>query len=228
MPVATSTALLVGGSLAAAGASAYAGNKAADAQKKAAANAGRIQQQQYEQTRGDLAPYRDAGSSALSRYRDLLGFNGQGAASTAMEGYTQSPFLPGLVQRTVDSVDHSRAARGGLFSGGTATEIGDRTGQLYLGDYNNYLSRIGGMIDGGQSAAAQTGQLGANAAAGRASSAMAAGNATAGGYINGANSFNNFLSNAAGAYGASQGGAFGSPGSGYGGTAQDILFPRGR
>lgn len=228
MPIATTTALLVGGALAGAGASAYSANKAADAQKKAAAQASNIQQKQYQETRADLAPYREAGSTALSRYRDLLGFNGQEAAQTALRGYTESPFLPMLKQRTVDAVDSSRAARGGLFSGGTAQEIGDRTGELYLGDFNNYLSRIGGMADNGQNAAAQTGTFGANAAAGRANSAMAAGNATANGYINQANSFNNFLSQAAGAYGASQGGAFGgASGGGYGGTAYDILFPRG-
>jgi hypothetical protein len=171
-----------------------------------------LQQKQYEQTRSDLAPYRDAGSSALSRYRDLLGFNGQGAASTAMEGYTQSPFLPQLVKDTTSAVENSRAARGNLFSGGAMGEIGQKASNLYLGDYNNYLTRIGGMADMGQSAAAQTGTFGANSAANQAGALQNAGNAQAGAYINTGNSINNGLSQLAGIYGAYKGGAFKPPG----------------
>jgi hypothetical protein len=147
---------------------AFAGDKAAKTQERAANAANDLVRQQYEQTRSDLGPYREAGTSALGRYRDLLGFNGRGAAQSALAGYTESPFLPQLRQRTIDAVDNSRAARGMLNSGGTLGEIGDRVGQLYLGDYNNYLSRIGGMIDSGQNSAAQTGTFGANAAATRA------------------------------------------------------------
>ena len=147
---------------------AFSGDKAAKTQERAAQAAGNQIQQQFEQTRSDLAPFREAGTSALGRYRDLLGFNGQGAAQSALTGYTESPYLPQLRQRTIDAVDHSRAARGMLNSGGTLGEIGDRVGQLYLGDYNSYLSRIGDMVGGGQNAAAQTGQFGANAASARA------------------------------------------------------------
>lgn len=147
---------------------AFAGDKAAKTQERAANAANDLVRQQYEQTRADLSPYRDAGASSLSRYRDLLGFNGQGAAQTALAGYTESPYLPMLRQRTIDAVDHSRAARGMLNSGGTLGEIGDRVGQLYLGDYNSYLSRLGDMVTGGQNSAAQTGTFGANAAAARA------------------------------------------------------------
>jgi hypothetical protein len=142
--------------------------KAAKTQERAANNANALVKEQYDTTRADLAPYRDAGTTALSRYRDLLGFNGGDAASTALKGYTQSPFLSQMVQDTTNAVEHSRAARGGLFSGGTLGEIGNKAGQLYLGDYNNYLSRVGGMIDSGQNAAAQTGTFGANAANQRA------------------------------------------------------------
>jgi len=213
MPVATSTALLVGGSLAAAGASVYGANKAASAQKDAANQASQIQKDQYAQSRADLAPYRDVGSSALGQYQGLLGMKGKDAQSAAMSQYTESPFLSQLVNRTVGAVDASRAARGGLFSGGTAQEIGDRAGQLYLGDYNNYLSRVGGLADTGLNASTQTGQFGSNAAAGQAQSALAAGNAKANGYANMANGVGNALSQGAQLYGAYQGGAFGSGGS---------------
>lgn len=210
MPIATTTALLVGGALAGAGASAYSANKAADAQKKAAAASNRTIQQQYEQTRSDLSPYRDAGASALGTYRDVLGLGGQDAANKAFATYQQSPYLPHLINQTVDAVDHSRAARGGLFSGGTATEIGNRAGQLHLSDINNWISRLGGLADSGQAAASATGQFGANAAQGQAGNLMAMGNARANNYINQSNNFNSMLGQFAGAYGAQQGGAYGS------------------
>lgn len=202
---------IAGSALVGAGVSAYSANKASKAQSRAAQQAADVQRQQYEQSRADLAPFRDTGATALGRYGDLLGMRGPEAYQAALQGYTQSPFLARMVNDTVGAVDASRAARGGLFSGATAQEIGDRTGQLYLGDYNNYLSRLGGLVDTGQNAAAQTGNLGANAAAGQANAYQAAGNARAQGYINMGNSVTNALNQGAQLYGAYQGGWFDKP-----------------
>lgn len=210
MPVGTAAAI-IGGSLIGGAASAFGASKAASAQKKAANQASQIQKDQYEQTRADLAPYRDTGSNALSQYQSLLGLNGQEKAQQALQGYTQSPYLSQLITDTQRGVDASSAARGGLFSGATAQAIGNKTANLYMGDYNNYLSRIGGLVDTGQNAASQTGQFGANAAAGRSNAAMQAGNAQAGGWINAANGVNNALSQGASLYGAYKGGMFNQP-----------------
>ena len=202
---------IIGSAILGAGASIYSGNKAASAQKKAAQQSADIQRQQYEQTRADLAPYRDMGQSAMQPYAGALGLMGPEGYQKALQGYTQSPFLARMVQDTTNAVDASRAARGGLFSGATAQEIGDRTGQLYLGDFNNYLSRLGGLVDTGAGAATQTGQFGANAATGQANAYQAAGNARAQGYINMGNSINNALSQGAQMYGAYKGGWFDKP-----------------
>lgn len=209
MPIGTAAAL-IGSAVIGGIASSSSASKAAKAQQNAANQASQLQKDQYAQTRADLAPYRDTGTAALGQYQGLLGMNGKDAQSAALSQYTESPFLSQLVNRTGQAVDASRAARGGLFSGGTAQEIGDRTGQLYLGDYNNYLSRVGGLVDTGVGAATTTGQFGQNAAAGQAQSAMAAGNAKAGGYINAANGVNNALNQGASLYGAYKGGAFGN------------------
>lgn len=210
MPIATGTALAVGGSLLGGVLGSNAASDAAEAQAKAARYAADLQNKQYQQTRSDLSPYRDTGATALSQYRDIIGLNGQDAAKQALTQYTESPYLPGLLRQTQQNVDASNAARGGLFSGATAQQIGDRTGQLYLQDYGNYLSRLSGLYGTGENAAAQTGQFGANAARAAGDYSVAAGNAQANGAINTANSWNNALSNIAGAYGAQQGGAFGS------------------
>jgi len=205
---------IVGSAVVGAGASIASGNKAAKAQTRAAQQAADVQERMYQQTRADLAPYRDMGTTAMGRYGDLLGMRGPDSYQAALQGYTQSPFLARMVGDTVGAVDASRAARGGLFSGGTAQEIGDRAGQLYLGDFNNYLSRLGGLADTGQNAAAQTGNFGANAAAGQANAYQAAGAARAQNAINTGNSINNALSQGAQLYGAYKGGWFDKPGGG--------------
>ena len=187
---------------------AFSAQKAADAQKRAADQANNTIKQQFEQTRADLSPYRQSGANALSRYSDLLGMNGNEAYGKALEGYTQSPFLSQLVQNTQKAVDASSAARGGLYSGATAQAIGDRTGQLYLQDFNNYLGRLGGMADAGQNAAAQTGQFGAQAASQRGQYITDRGNANANSIMAPALGWQQFSNNAAKAMGAYAGGGF--------------------
>ena len=83
MPVATTTAILAGGALLGAGASVYSANKAADAQKKAAAQAGALEERKLKQIRADLAPYREAGTDALDYYLSFLGAKGPEAAAAA-------------------------------------------------------------------------------------------------------------------------------------------------
>jgi hypothetical protein len=205
---------IVGSAILGGVASSSAASKASKAQRRAAEQAAAVQREQYEQTRADLAPFRDMGTTALGQYTDLLGMQGQDAYQRALQNYQQSPFLAQLVRNTGDAVDASRAARGGLFSGATAQEIGDRTGQLYMGDFNNYLSRLGGLADTGQNAAAQTGNFGQNAAAGQANAFTAAGNARAQGYINQGNAISNALNQGAQLYGAYQGGWFDKPAAG--------------
>lgn len=209
MPLATTTALLVGGALAGAGASAYASNKAASAQKSAANRAAATQRDQYAQTRGDLAPYRQAGSTALGQLSDLYGLNGADARTSAMSNFYEDPGAAYARSRTIDAVQSSNAAKGLGLSGATIAGLGDRLLNQTLGNYNTYLGRLQDLTNVGQNAAAQTGNFGANAASNIANAQLSAGNATAGGYINGANSFNNLLGNLAGAYGAQRGGAFG-------------------
>lgn len=191
---------------------AFSADKAAKTQERAARAAGDQIWKQYETTRSDLQPYRETGGNALSDYAALHGLNGQEAYSKALGNYTQSPFLADLVSKTRDSVESSRAARGGLFSGGTAQEIGDRTGQLYLGDFNNYLSRLGGMAESGQSAAAQTGQFGANAALGKADAINQVGQYKAQQAVIPAMAWRQFTNDVTKAAGAFAGGGFGGGG----------------
>ena len=104
---------IIGSAVLGAGASIASGNKAAKAQQRAAQQAADVQRQQYEQTRADLAPYRDMGESAMQPYAGALGLMGPEGYQRALDGYTQSPFLARMVQDTTNAVDASRAARAG-------------------------------------------------------------------------------------------------------------------
>ena len=188
---------------------AFSSQQAAKAQKRAADAANATVKEQYQQTRADLAPYRDTGAAALGQYSSLLGMNGKDRQASALTQYTESPYLAQLVKNTGNAVDASHAARGGLFSGSTAQAIGDRTGQLYLSDYNNYLQRIGGMTDMGQNAATFGGQLGAQAAQQRAGYIQDHGNANANSIMAPYLGWKDFTNNASKAVGAFTGGAFG-------------------
>lgn len=60
---------------------AYSSNKAAKAQAGAADRAGQLQQDQYEQTRQDQAPFRQGGLEAQNRLMTLLGIGGRAPSS---------------------------------------------------------------------------------------------------------------------------------------------------
>lgn len=141
-------------------ASSISASNAADAQEDAANRQIAEQRAQYRQTREDFRPFREAGATALDNYGNLLGFGGPEKYAKSYANYTESPFVPDLIKKAREAVDSSRAAAGGLFSGGTAQEIGDRASNIYLGDYNNYLDRLFGVSQMGAGAAGQTANYG--------------------------------------------------------------------
>lgn len=204
---------LIGGAVIGGAASAYAGNKAASAQKSAANSAAQTSSQQYQQTRGDLAPYRNFGSSSQNELSALYGFNGPEAQQAAMGRFRTDPGYQFQRDEAINAVQGSAAARGSLFSGGTLRAISDRTQNLFATQYGDYLNRLQAGQGVGQNSAAQTGTFGAQSANNIANAQLAAGNATAGAYQNMGNSISNGLNQAAGIYGAYKGGAFGG---GYG------------
>ena len=67
--------MAIGAFIGAAVASAYASNRAADATEEAADSAAGVQMEQYNQSRSDLAPYRETGTEALAVLGDIYGLN---------------------------------------------------------------------------------------------------------------------------------------------------------
>jgi hypothetical protein len=95
---------------------AYSSNKAAKAQAGAADRAGQLQQDQYEQTRQDQAPFRQGGLEAQNRLMTLLGIGGRapstgGNGVAGMIGNAASGMVDNGINVDPNSPDYGRYAR---------------------------------------------------------------------------------------------------------------------
>ena len=116
---------------------ANAASSAASKQSAAADRAAQLQQQQYEQTRADYAPFRAAGVNALGKLQDLADYK-----PFDMNSFTRDPGFGFRLQQGQKALDASAAARGGLISGNAlkaATAFGQDMGsQEYQNAFNRY------------------------------------------------------------------------------------------
>lgn len=219
MPWAIAAAAVVG-----AGASIYSADKASEAQSDAAAQAGALEREAQQQIRGDLAPYRDAGSKALGYYQDFLGANGADASASARNMFQTSPGYQFAQDEGIRATEGGAAARGGLLSGGTLKALQERGQGLANQEYGSYLDRFLGLANMGQNSAAQTGQFSAGSAARQGGYITDAGAAEAGGYLSAAQGVNGAISNGLSLYGYMKGkeapaatgaGGYSTPGDGW-------------
>lgn len=197
-------AALVGGAM-----SSSASKSVAKKQANAADAASQLQQQQYEQTRNDLSPYRDAGSTALSQLMGQMGTNGYFNQTYTGQDIYNDPSYQFRLSQGLDSVQSGAAAQGGLLSGATLKALNnyaqDSASQEYSNAYNrfnadqtNRYNRLSNLVGVGQNAAAQTGNAGLQTAQAIANNTMSGANATAAGTIGS----NNAWANAAGQLGS--------------------------
>lgn len=162
-------ALAIGGS-ALLGASAA--KSAAKTQAGAADRAAELQNQQFQQTREDLAPYRAAGQTALNALTPLA----TNYQKFGMDQFQQDPGYGFRLSEGQKALDRQAAARGGLISG-SALKAAQRYGQdmgsqEYMNAFNRYqternaqLNPLQSLAGVGQTTANQLGQFGATNAA---------------------------------------------------------------
>jgi hypothetical protein len=141
-----------------------AADKAASAQKKAAQAGIKTQQDQYAQTRTDLAPYRQVGEQSTALMADLYGFNGPERQAAARAQFRSDPGYEFQRSEGLRAVEGSAAARGSNLSGGTLKALQSYGTGLADQSYGNWYQRLANMQGIGQNAAAQTGNFGANMA----------------------------------------------------------------
>jgi hypothetical protein len=180
---------VVGSSVIGAGASIFGANKAADAQKDAANQAIGMQQQQYQQTRQDLSPYRDIGAQAsgdLSKRLSEL----TSPISVDPNQLENSDYYKFASTQGQKAVTNSSAARGlgssgallkgaASFAKGLATDTYKTAFDMGNTNQSNAYNRLKGLVDTGENAAAQTGALGEKAAYNSGVATIGAGNAEA-------------------------------------------------
>jgi hypothetical protein len=153
--------------------------KAGETQAAASDRAAELQQQQYEQTRADQAPYREAGYNALAQMQRTAG-NVPGAFKFGAGDYQADPGYAFRLSEGQKALDRQAAARGGLISGGAlraAQRYGQEMGSQEFGNaYNRALTgyntgvasenqlynRQAGLAGIGQTSANLVGQAGQN------------------------------------------------------------------
>lgn len=166
---------------------------AAKTQANAANQAAGLQQQQYEQTRADQAPFRAAGEQALNKLIPLSDYTKFG-----MDQFQQDPGYAFRLSEGQKALERSAAARGGLISGSAlkaATRFGQDMGsQEYQNAFNRYqtersaqLNPLQSLAGLGQSSTNFVNTAGQNYANNAGNAMGAAAQANASGYMGQAN-----------------------------------------
>ena len=137
------------------------------------------QARQYNQTRTDFAPYRDTGSDAVLRIRDLLGLgtpSGSSDFGSLNRRFTVSDFLNDPVTQL--SLDYGRKGiernlgamgmrKSGLMLKGLQDYAGTRAAESssrFYGDQDRIFNRLSGVAGTGQSATNSVAGAGQNSA----------------------------------------------------------------
>lgn len=168
-----------------AGASIYAGNKAAGAQKSAANSAIAEQDKMYGLNSANAQPYLDAGANAVNLQNQYL------AGDTS--GFNNSPDYKFAVQQGTKQLDAGATAQGNLWGGGADADrisLGQGLATQYA---NNYWNKISGVAAQGNQASAALAGVGTNTANQIGGQYNNMGQAQASSYANQANSTNNLL-----------------------------------
>ena len=185
--------------------------KAASQQANAATQASQLQNQQFQQTRSDLAPWMQQGQASLSQLGQLTAPGGQLMQPFGMEQFQQSPAYQFNLEQGMDAINKATRARRTNYAPATLQDIGKYSQGMasneFLNAYNMYnqdqgsvYSRLMGMSQLGENAGAQTGAFGnqsaqaqggymTDAGAARAAGTMGQANAWAGALQQGGNAW---------------------------------------
>ncbi|WP_440966159.1 hypothetical protein ACL58G_07895 [Massilia sp. GER05] len=192
-------AAVAGGYIASQGAKSAASTQAASTDRAADLN-----WQQYQQTREDQAPWRDAGKVALSQLVGGLSPGGEYNRSFTMADYQADPGYQFRLSEGEKGINNAAAARGSRYSGATLKALArfnsDQASQEYGKAYDRYnndvstrFNRLASVAGVGQTATNQTAAAGASAAAATGQAIQDAGTARASGYVGTGNAVNGAL-----------------------------------
>lgn len=167
-----------------------AASTAANAQGQASAASITESRHQFNAIKELLQPYTDAGYRGLTGQQDLLGINGAEAQQNAINAIESSPAYKSMTQQGETAILQNASATGGLRGGNTQAALAQFRPQLLAQLIESQYSKLGGLVNIGQNAAAGTGNAGQNSSnqiinalqqqgAASAGAALASGQATA-------------------------------------------------
>lgn len=179
---------------------ANAARSAASTQANAANRAADLQEQQFQQTRQDQMPFREAGVNALGKLQGMADYT-----PFSMNAFTRDPGYGFRLSEGQKALDRSAAARGGLISGNAlkaATRFGQEMGsQEFSNAFNRYqterqatLAPYMTLAGFGTSANAANAQAGQNYATNAGNMITGGAAAQAAGQVGAANAINSGLS----------------------------------
>lgn len=179
----------VAGQLASAGLQGYAANQASQQQAQAAQAGIEEQRRQFDATRqalapfaatgesvlGNFAPYMGAGLQAFQQQQELAGLRGPQAQRAMISNLEASPEYQALARQGEEAILQRASATGGLRGGNVQAALAQFRPAMLQQLIDQQYQRLGGfagtglqttsqLASMGQSAAAQQGQFGANAA----------------------------------------------------------------
>ncbi len=118
------------------GAGAYAGGQA---QAGAANNAAQLSNQQFQQTRQDLAPWRQAGVGALGQINDLMGLGGGYSGGNAFAQPQQSPGM--MAAQGIRPDNGGGITAGAVLTGGMGSQLFGENNSSALQDIARAISQ---------------------------------------------------------------------------------------
>lgn len=213
--------LNIGGNLASALIGSSAARNAANIQSSAADRAAGIADSQFQQTRADLAPWRQAGGVALNRITDLLGLSVPGVENSADHGSLMRNF--GASDLASDPIygaakdfqlsegqrqlTNAASARGETDSGvlmrdllkygtGVLSGLGTDSYNRFQNNRTTQYNMLAPTANLGQQTGVQLGSLGANMAGQVGSNITSGANAQAAGAVGSSNAFSQAISSA--------------------------------
>lgn len=191
-----------------AGVSLFSSSQANKAVSSGNNKASAISDNQFQQSRDDLAPWRAAGTNALYALSALNGVAAPGMSAdenqniydAAVNNFKAGPGYNFRLSEGINALDKSAASQGRLRSGAQDKAIMRYGDGLASQEYGSYLNRLSSIAGVGQTATTQTAVLGAGNANTQANLAVNSGKARATGYQNYAGIANTGIQNALMAY----------------------------
>lgn len=157
---------------------------ASQAQQNSANQANNTLREMYYQNRADLAPWRDAGKTALGQ---LVGMTTPGQQFTTMQA---DPGYQFRLQQGQQALDNRQRAAGKFYSGAGLQGAADYNQNFASNEFSNVYNRLAGLAGTGQAATNTTAGLGANTANAVSGNEIGSGNARASGYAGIGNAVN--------------------------------------